>query len=333
MRPNFKLILPRDYVIEATAMIRNAQTRVALLVTTLVEGGDTDELVNALCAAANRGVAISVGVDTFTYTELQGSYIPTTMNSKRLKAAQLTEKRLRDAGVQFNWLGRFSTLAYAGRTHIKWCVIDNTVFCFGGVNLDYQNMNNIDYMFRVKNEALADRLSAEHERIIRADQRGHAYRSLKFGDDDNMVLIDGGFFGDSIIYRRACYWTERAKSVTLVSQYCPTGRLARLLKRSDAKLYFNDIENAKAHSLGLLNRSVIRIGMTFSGLKTVYTRKQYLHAKFMIFILKDGSKVAITGSHNFVRGGALLGTREVALETTNKKIIKQLEVFHKTYVK
>ena len=44
-------------------------------------------------------------------------------------------------------------------------------------------------------------------------------------------------------------------------------------------------------------------------------------------------KVAITGSHNFVSGGVFLGTREVALETTNKKIIIQLERFFKEHVK
>ena len=47
----------------------------------------------------------------------------------------------------------------------------------------------------------------------------------------------------------------------------------------------------------------------------------------MIFTLEDGSKVAITGSHNFAYTGVLLGTREIALETSDPKIIGQLEKF------
>nr|MBP6038525.1 hypothetical protein [Candidatus Saccharimonas sp.] len=58
----------------------------------------------------------------------------------------------------------------------------------------------------------------------------------------------------------------------------------------------------------------------------------YLHAKFMIGTMPDGSKRAITGSHNFMFGSGLMGTREIALETTDTKIIRQLERFIDTYV-
>ena len=48
--------------------------------------------------------------------------------------------------------------------------------------------------------------------------------------------------------------------------------------------------------------------------------------------MEDGSKVAITGSHNFAYTGVLLGTREIALETKDPSIIKQLESFIKKEV-
>jgi cardiolipin synthase A/B len=328
MQPIPKLILPQDYVKNATAQIRKAKVRVALLTMVLVHDSATDELLDALCEAAERGVEVNVAADSFTYTDFQGSYIPTTYRNKRVRDALDMQKRFRAAGATFHWLGRLSMVAFVGRTHIKWCVIDDTVYSFGGVNLDRPSIENTDYMFTVENEELASRIVAEQERIIKADRSGHAYRSHRFGDDDNMVLIDGGFLGDSIIYRRACYWAARATHVTLVSQYCPTGKLSRLLKKVDSDLYFNHWTNA-----GLLNRFVIRIGMATSKHSTSYHRRPYLHAKFIIFTLPDGKKVAITGSHNFVSGGVLLGTREVALETTNKKIIAQLERFFKEHVK
>lgn len=328
MQPIPKLILPDEYVKNATEHIKKARQRVALLTMVLVDDSATDELLDALCAAAERGVEVMVAGDSFTYTDFQGSYIPTTYRSKRVRDAMSLQKRFRKAGAKFYWLGRLSMVAFTGRTHIKWCIVDDTVYSFGGVNLDLPSIQNTDYMFMVKNDELASRLIAEQERIITADRRGHAYRSHQFGDDDNMVLIDGGFLGDSIIYRRACYWAERASHVTLVSQYCPTGKLSRLLKKVDSALYFNHWTNA-----GLLNRFVIRVGMATSKQTSAYHRRPYLHAKFVIFTLTDGKKVAITGSHNFVSAGVFLGTREVALETSNKKIIAQLERFFEKHVK
>lgn len=333
MQPVPKLILPSKYVEQATEHIKRATSRITLLTMVLEHDSATTELIDALCAAAERGVEVRVAADTFTYTEFQGSYIPTTHRSERVREARVLQKRFEAAGVHFRWLGKLSMFAFTGRTHIKWCIVDDIVYSFGGVNLNSQSINNIDYMFSVENEALASRIIAEQERILRADKSGHAYRSHRFGDDDNMVLLDGGFFGDSLIYRRACYLAERSKHVLLVSQYCPTGKLSRLLKKTKSDLYFNHWTNAATLNPGMFNRLVIQIGMLTSRHKTLYNRPSYLHAKFMIFTLHDGTKVAITGSHNFVHAGVFLGTREVALESTNKKIISQLEKFFKQHVK
>jgi cardiolipin synthase len=48
--------------------------------------------------------------------------------------------------------------------------------------------------------------------------------------------------------------------------------------------------------------------------------------------MKDGRKIALTGSHNFVNAGVLLGAREIALQTENHQVIKQLEGFYKKHV-
>lgn len=144
---------------------------------------------------------------------------------------------------------------------------------------------------------------------------------------DDTILIDGGFFGDSIIYRRACQLASKASNVILVSQYCPTGKLAKLLTKTNCQLYFNPVANAQG-----VDRFVIRVGMFLSGHKTLYDKSRYLHAKFMIFDLPDGSRVALTGSHNFVNAGVLFGTREVALQTENPGTIKQLDDFLKRFI-
>lgn len=136
------------------------------------------------------------------------------------------------------------------------------------------------------------------------------------------ALFDGGIVGQSIIYKRALDLAEKAEHITFVSQYCPSGKLAEYLKKKNAAVYYNRPLQADG-----LNRFAIRFNQFFTGIKTLYTRPRYLHAKFMIFTMKNGTKVAITGSHNFAYTGVLLGTREIALETKDPEVIEQLEAF------
>ena len=233
------------------------------------------------------------------------------------------ERRMKRHGANFRWLGRNSNITLAGRTHSKWLIIDDIVYSFGGLNVGEESFDNTDYLLKFHNAELASRLFSEHLRLMGADRGGHASRSHKFAlDKSSTVLIDGGLLGDSIIYRRACALAKEAESITLVSQYCPTGKLSRILRRKQATIYFNHWRRA-----GALNKLLIQIGMLSARQRTLYERVPYLHAKFMICTMPDGKKVAITGSHNFMFSSGFLGTREIALETTDKRIIMQLEKF------
>lgn len=188
--------------------------------------------------------------------------------------------------------------------------------------------DNSDYMFRVENNRLANRLGYEQNRIAKAERTSTNYPSVTYELEGNAVLIDGGIIARSIIYHRATELAKEASRIIFVSQYCPTGKLARIFKNKNVELYFNRPEQADA-----LNQALIRLSMLASGFKTQYKKEPYLHAKFIIFTMKDGSKVAITGSHNFAFTGVLFGTREIALETTDLRIIDQLQLFYETYVK
>ena len=186
---------------------------------------------------------------------------------------------------------------------------------------------NTDYMFRTHNNHLADRLVYEQGRIVKAERSSTNYPSVAYELEGNTVLFDGGIIAHSVIYRRAIELAREAKSITFVSQYCPTGKFARVLKKKNTSYYFNRPEQASS-----FNKGLIYLSMLTSGIKTSYKKEPYLHAKFIIFTMEDGSKVAITGSHNFAYTGVLLGTREVALETTDAKVIDQLEKFYKKFV-
>lgn len=317
-----QLLLPREYIKDATEAIRAARDRVVLMTLTIADDEQTGGLIEALAAAARRGVRVAVAADVFTYADVAGTFLPKRYITRRRRASSALASRLGEAGAEFTWLGRERGLIFRGRTHSKFCVVDDVAYSFGGVNLDHKGATNVDYMLKVADGRVADDLEAVYRRVrgMNARERGHRSMALKHGKDQ--VLVDGGIVGDSIIYRRACKWAARAERVVLVSQYCPTGRLGRLIKERPHEMWFNPPSNAS-----FLNHVLIRFSMLASRTRTRYRRREYLHAKCILFYLKDGRRVAITGSHNFVQGGVALGTREIALQTKNPRVIDQLEWF------
>jgi cardiolipin synthase len=323
----FTLLSVEQYVVAATAAVNKAERRVALISMVIADHPETRDLIDALKAAAARGVSVTVAADVITYGEVTGSFLPLRYYGKGARSATGMAKDLRSAGVKFHWLGHGRVTILNGRTHSKWCVVDDTVFSFGGVNLYNDGLRHTDYMYQVTDSRLANRLVDEQKRIERAERTATNYVSVGYEIDGHTILFDGGVIGHSIIYQRVCELTKLAAHVTFVSQYCPTGRLARVLAKADATIYFNQPDQARG-----FNRFLIRTSMLVSGLSSVYDKKKYLHAKCMLFIMKDGSKIAITGSHNFAYAGVLLGTREVALETKDPAVITQLESFIKTHI-
>ena len=322
-----QLILPKDYVRQATDFINKAEHRVSLISMVIAEHDNTKELLQALKDAAQRGVEVHVAADIFTYGEVNGSFFGLQYYSPRSREASAMAKQLRSAGVHFHWLGHGRVTVLNGRTHSKWCVIDDHVFTFGGVNMYQQGIENVDYMFSIEDEHLADRLVKEQHRILKAERTATNFPSTSFKLGEDTVHFDGGIIAHSIIYKRACELARQSKSVIFVSQYCPSGRLARILKKVNHTLYFNQPEQAT-----FINTVLIRTNMILSGFRSRYSRSTYLHGKCMIFTLHDGSKVALTGSHNFAYALVLFGTREVALETKDPATIAQLESFVQTHV-
>lgn len=328
MSNNPKLLPATDYIKDAVETLKNVKSRAFLLSMVVAEDDSTNQLIEALKTAARRGVEVNIAADIYTYMELSGTFVPSHYYSKKVRATSRMTKSLSKSGAHFHWLGQSSMTLFTGRTHSKWCVIDDTVYVFGGVNMHDRGIENTDYMFKFKDHKLADILINEQKQILRSDKEHFGLKSHKVAYNDDIIYFDGGFMGDSIIYRRACQLTKNANDVLLVSQYCPTGKLSRLLKKTNSRLYFNHWRQASG-----VNRPLIMGGMTISKQKTLYTRDNYLHAKFIIFTMADGRKIAISGSHNFASSGVLAGTREIALETANPKIISQLEQFYQKYVK
>lgn len=317
-----KLLLPEEYVNDAILHINRASSQIHLLTTIMMYDDETIPLFEALIAAANRNVHVEVVGDMFSYMERFGQYRIGMPVRNHLQPLKILRNRLRRAGVKFIWLGDKANSIVTGRTHSKWLVIDDVVYSFGGVNLSPDGLSSADYMIRLKNIGLASAIVAEQARIIKANKQGHPYRSHQIEDGENTILIDGGFVGRSIIYNEACNLAKQSRRVIYVSQYCPSGKLGKLLKATDTTFYFNPLNKAV-----FLNRAAIWLGSLLSGIKTSYSKNVYIHAKCIIFELKDGKKVALSGSHNFSNGGVWLGTREICLKTSDPEIVKLLEQF------
>lgn len=326
MQSEYQLLEASAYATALSKSINNSTRRIAMIALTIAEDDGTREIIDALCQASERGVDVDVGFDLyFTYREIEKTSRRLSLIPARLQLMRETKRRLERSGVKVRWLGLANFTFLIRRTHTKWSVVDDTVYSFGGVNLYSDGISNsIDYMFRVDDKQLADDIYHEHNRIIKADKSGHGYKSHMFGSADHTVLIDGGGLFDSIIYRHAVTYALEAEHVKFVSQYCPSGKLGKILARhKSSELYFNDWRNTNDFA----NKLMIRVNSFITGAKTLYTGKTYLHAKFIIFTMPTGQKIAITGSHNFISGGGMLGTREVGLETTDPSIIRSLENF------
>ena len=326
--PTPDLLVASDYIADATARIRRAKRRVYVTTLTLAHESKTDDLLDALVHAAHRGVDVHVAADVFTYLDAAGLFLPKRYLTKKKRASMDMTRRLTDAGVHFSWLGKDRGLPFRGRTHTKFCVVDDVAYSFGGVNLDDQGITNNDYMLRIESSEVADQLASVFERVDRVNKSWRGHRSITFKHGKDHVLIDGGIVGDSIIYRRAVKLARKAERVVLVSQYCPTGELGDLIKEREHEIYFNQPQNA-----GIANRLLIRWSMLREGTKSLYRHKRYLHAKCIVFYLPKGKRAAITGSHNFVWGGVVLGTREIAMQTKNPALIDQIEDFIERHVR
>lgn len=322
-----ELVTSKQYSQSVVDSILRARQRVYVLALIVQQSRDTSAIINALNLASHRGVDVRVMMDFSTYAYLNGFFRPSSIHAGKSRYATDMVNRLQTSGVTCQWLGQYQPFFFAGRTHSKWIIADNEVFSFGGINLQSRFSDERDYMFHLRDSRSADILSDIHHSIARVDRHEAYLRSSQIPTERGTILIDGGLPGDSVIYRRAIELAKQAKHILITTQYCPTGRLASIIKKTAHQAYFNEPTQANS-----LTRALIWFGKNRTGIKNSYRYQPYIHAKYMVFTLDNDKKVAITGSHNFISYGGLLGTREVALETSDAEIIEQIEAYNEKYI-
>lgn len=324
-----QLLLPRDYVAKATELAKKAERRIYVTGFSIVRCRATDSLIDAMLDATSRQVEVHVAAGIFTFvTDMDDSLVSRVFGKTMWKNNKLRSEFMR-AGADFHWLGANNMFYLVGCTHSKWLVIDDDVFCFGGVNLNKSGIEDrTDYIFHLKNEAVADRLVKEQIAIEKQSRDKKYQHNTTMDTPYGEILLDGGHIGRSVIFDRAVKLAENAEKIILVSQYCPGKPLADVLIEKNSSIYFNP----KGTASDTANNIMIGTKNQTKLVPNLYKRHRYLHAKFMIGVMPDGSRRAITGSHNFSSAGIIAGTHEVALETTRSDIIDQLVDFYRKYV-
>ena len=182
-----KLLLPEQYLKQATTEIKKAKKRIVFMALMITDNEITDDFIFELGNAAERGVDVQIAADIFTYGELGGHFVPFKFFTRQSRDTTSMVRELTSKRVKFNWLGRFSATPFSGRTHMKALVVDDIVFSFGGVNLYDESIANTDYMFICHDSRLADDIAHEFGQITKADKGNYAYRSHKFSYGENII--------------------------------------------------------------------------------------------------------------------------------------------------
>lgn len=328
----FSFYTSDEYWAELTLQVSNAQAgdRIAMIA---MEFEPTEKVIapltSALLAAADRGVDVHMVIDAHSLlfnsdTEGLGPlwwqsklrYIPKPFIERVRVMTALDEKPTGHATI-INKPGKPFTNPMAGRSHIKYSIVNDKVFV-GGCNL--YNTDWLDLMVMWQDKVTADYLfniitrlhEIESTKVLFAGQDQEVAI-----DKDTALYIDSGKKGQSIIFDKALELIDSAeKSLIMTCQYFPNSITTRHL--SAARKRGVDVEIIYAHPT---KQGRIRgLGQQVSILRE---RSRHPAELFHKMLPKDGpalhakliatEKGAIIGSHNYVHAGVALGTAEIAV--------------------
>lgn len=301
-----------------------AKSKQRVMITAMVAAYDTltKPILDELFVALERGVAVTLVFDNFTRSPFADGRLATYIGEGRRQVKEILDvcDKLKQAGAHVTFIRPLGINHFKGRYHAKATIVDDTWFACGGINFTKDSFLNTDFML--------SRRSREESNVLAAliDRFGHddvpRDETIVFGDDT--LLVDSGKPGRSIIYETALELAQQAQSAIYVSQMQPTGPLADALHRIDTTYYFN-----RSNQFKIPANAAALIDLFYFRGKNSYKGTVYIHAKYILFTMKDGSKQLISGSNNFHWRGVAYGTQEIALVSTNQTVWRELETFIK----
>jgi len=318
--PIFKLVEAEEYYDALLQEIPRAKKRITVVTMVMLWGERTAPLFELLETAVRRGVKVTLVLDNYTrLTYLQGLQRGTS-GAERLRRTFRALEGLSAAGAHVVAVGKIGFPPQKGRCHVKATVIDTVSYGFGGVNFMDENFKAVDYMLKSRDPEVADSLDQLVGKIMH-NQPPLADAEVKLGGRTTL-LFDGGRRGSSIIYERACELSAQARRIRYASQMVPSGQLARLLNENGAQVYAT-----RAEQLGSVAGLAQAYDQQKFRIRNLYRGTGFIHAKVMLFELPGGRKALLSGSHNFSYRGVAFGTQELALESRDPALWKQLDNF------
>jgi phosphatidylserine/phosphatidylglycerophosphate/cardiolipin synthase-like enzyme len=320
-----------DYFETLTRLV--SQTKSGGRIALMTMGFEPDEphihkLVRELIAAAKRGVQVYLLVDAQAFSmdaqDIPNGPVlllqaPATSHRAYFRRKYLLLEELNRSGGTYrvtNMPDRRLANPYAGRSHIKLAVVNDTVFV-GGCNLGRMQ---IDYMVQIQDTKAVEQL---YDLAVQTAETGSVRETLHDTDlelaidTQTTLFIDAGVPKQSVIYEKALDFIDCAHvQLTMTCQYFPNTVTARHLASAvergvDVALYYNHprhhaIHMRPVHHAVIWAEKARQPGELFA--RQLPKKFERLHAKLLA-----SEQGAFVGSHNYVTHGVNFGTAEIAL--------------------
>lgn len=339
-----KLLPSKDYFADITRRIASTKkgNRIALMSMGFNPAeAPVEHLLREVVAAAGRGVSVQLNIDAHSFMVDDINDLPL---GPVILHRDFRGSRRQHCQHKLAWLDKLTasggkwqilnmpqsrfTNPYGGRSHIKYTVINDTVY-LGGCNLNHTG--NADTMLRLNDTATADWI---YDVILQAAKTGNVRRALDGRDislaidSDTTLFIDAGVKHQSLIYDQALQLIDSAEThLTMTCQFFPNKTTARHLHGAvrrgvDVRLYFNNPRqqnNIKPLAMQFVQwREQLRCPPELFHWQ-LSKEHPFLHAKLLA-----SEKAAMIGSHNYVVQGIKFGTAETALLSQDKNFARKL---------
>lgn len=346
-RTPLKILSSAEYFKALMARIDKANTADRIsLVSMSFEPDDPliDDLINYLIVAAKRGNRVELILDAYSFMMsrrnlpigpvMLGRPFIKMSRQKYFKDKYRRLEQLKAAGGNYHIINLPSKstipLPFAGRSHIKCALVGDDIYV-GGCNL--WHTSQFDYMVEFNNPKVALTLRDIIDRAVHLGSFRKALagrdKTIKI-DDQSTLLIDAGRPGQSVIYRTALDFIDRASDwLTMTCQYSPSPNTIKHLARAfksgvNVSSYYNNPHmhagNERWMHYSILLYDKIRHPKAIFG-HEIDRYNTRLHAKLLA-----SENGMIIGSQNYVVYSVLTGTSEIAIVTTDPEATSQATV-------
>jgi phosphatidylserine/phosphatidylglycerophosphate/cardiolipin synthase-like enzyme len=224
-----------------------------------------------------------------------------------------------------------SIIPFLRRNHSKIFIVDDVVWT-GGINLNENAFDNIDFMIKFKNSKILKAIEKQFPQVYVKPAQNY----LIDLDNNYRLLFDNGKYNKSIIYNYAQEMIKRAKEeIVFISQYVPDGPLLeKMIEKANERVNIIIITSHKEHKVftkfpykPLYKR--LKNKIKYNPYVQIVHCSRKVHAKLLMVDKKE----VIFGSHNFFRPIVLAGTQEISIHSKDKELVKTLDKFSKNLYK